>query len=250
MREDTSPVRRAAVVGISIVLLSVPGCGGDDIVFPRNERPFIYLVLNQTTGATGEPVQTALLLTMVRADSAEYRTADVFRMRRTSDGAAFDWRNEPLFGGVEFDRGSDLRLSEGNYVLSDTATDRGLGFEELEPGGTYDLRVETEGEVIRGRVTVPDTFSISLVERGDDLLAVWPDVRGAAGFSVTAVGDDLQEPVFQTDTTFRIRPGTRSLTVRAADPHAFRYATDESTRRSGVEGALGVFGAVQTAERP
>lgn len=239
----------AALLALSLAAL---GCGGgDDIVFPEDEEPFVYLVLNEIIGPTGEPVQPAFLLTLVSPDSARYLTADRFEMRRVSDGARYDWRNESLFSLVPFDQGTSVQLFEGNYLLRDSTTSRGLGRRALEPGGTYELRVEAAGRVIRGRVTIPDTFGISLVERDDgDVVAVWPDVEGAAGYSVEGTGDEIFRPVFQADTTWDVRPGTLSLTVRAADPHAFRYLTDDDARRAGVEGALGVFGAIQTAEVP
>lgn len=242
------------VVVVAFLLLPFVGtaaCGsGEEVVFPEDEQPFLYLVLNQT-GVAAEPVQTAFLLTLVSADSTVYRSAERFEMRRLRDGAPFDWRNESVFGSIEFDQGSDLQLIEGNYLLSDTATARGLGFENLEPGATYELVVETDGRVIRGRATIPDTFDITILDIGEEeATAAWPDVAGAAGYSVTAAGDDVTEPVFQTDTTFDLRPGTVSVTVRAVGPQAFRYVTDEDVRSAGIQGALGVFGAVQAAEFP
>lgn len=250
-RRVESPLAGAAaalLLGLALVSTAAGCRSGDAIVFPKNETPFLYLVLNQTVAPAGEPVQPAFLLTLVSADSTAFRTAERFEMRRASGGSTFGWREGGLFGATVFDQGSAPRLEEANYLLGDSVASGELGLRDLEPGGSYELVIETGGATIRGSVTVPDSFSISLVERGDEVRAVWPAVDGAAGYSITVRGDEIFEPVFQTDTTFRLRPGSRSITVRAADPHAFRYLTDEDARRAGIRGASGVFGAIQTAE--
>lgn len=241
--------RGAALVLLLALAGAAVGCGGGDaIVFPQSERPFLYLVLNQTVPAGGGSVaQPALLLTLMSADSAEYRSARSFLMRGIPGDTTFGWREGSLFGAVDFEQGPTARPEEGNYILRDSVPGPELGFAAIEPGGTYELVVESAGATIRGRVTIPDTFTISLVESGGELRAVWPEVDGAAGYSVDVRGDDITEPVFQTDTTFRLRPDSRSITVRAVDPQAFRYLTDDDARRAGLRGADGVFGAIQTA---
>lgn len=237
---------RAALTGVAILALAgvVGSACSSDIVFPEQRDPFVYLVLNQTVGLTGEPRQPAFLLTIVRADSVVHRGAERFEMRRLSDGARFDWDKNTLFGPPHFDHGSLPRMQDANWLLADSATGEGLGYPSVAPGYTYELVIESHGAAIRGTTTVPDTFSIAVATRNGHRVAVWPTVDGAAGYAVNAVGDG-ESLTFQTDTTYRLSPEATALEVKAVDPNAFRYATDEDARRAGIEGGLGVFGAVR-----
>lgn len=220
-----------------------PACDNDP-VFPENRRPFVYLILNQTVELNGEPVQPAFLLTIVRADSVVYRGAERFEMRRLSDGALFDWTSERADVSLDFGIAGP-RMQSANWLLADSATSAGLGQPSLEPGETYELVVETGSEVIRGKTTIPDTFSVSVLERDGQRVAVWPTVDGAVAYSVDAVGVDEPFYDFQPDTTYELDAAATAVSVRAVGPHAFRYATDEDARRAGIEGGLGVFGAIQ-----
>lgn len=233
------------LLGLVLVgLLAGLACDSNPVL-PETRRPFVYLVLNQTVERDGERVQPAFLLTILRADSVVHRGAERFEMRRLSDGARFDWREER-----DVQLGFDIAappLRTANWLLADSATGAGLGRPSLEPGQTYELVVETGGEVIRGRATIPDTFSVSVVERGGGQLAVWPTVDGAAAYSVDAVGAGGPFHTLQTDTTFLLADSATALSVIAVGPATHRFMTDEEVRRAGVVGGLGVFGAILEA---
>ena len=215
-------------------------------VLPENRRPFLYLVLNHTAEIDQATVQPAFLLTMVHADSFVYRGAESFEMRRLSDEATFDWTSVRVPGAVPFEWPGPP-MEEANWVLTGSADSVGGAPPSLRPGDTYELLLETEGRLIRGRTTIPDTFSISVLERDGGRVAVWPSVDGAAGYFVDALGDSIRGHRPQTDTTFRLTPEDTAVSVQAGDPHAFRYSTERDARQAGIEGALGVFGAIQGA---
>lgn len=237
--------RAALLAALVAAQLAGTACDTPPLV-PEQPRPFVYLVLNQTVRSEVEPAQRALLLTMVRADSVVYRGAERFEMRRLSDGALFAWRSARTPGPVNFGR-SGAELWRANWHLADSATSEGLGRADLEPGATYELVVETEGEVIRGRATIPDTFSVSVLQQGGERVAVWPSVDGAAGYSVDALGDSIRGYRFQPDTTWILTASDTAVTVQAVGPNVARYRADDDARRSGIEGGLGVFGALQKA---
>lgn len=235
-----------ALTAVLLLAAAVPACS-TEITFPENREPFLYLMLNEVAPAGGGRVaQPAVLLRQIRADSAVFLEAESFEMRRASDGALFDWRNETLFGSGPFVELGGLDVQEGNYLLADSATSRGLGRTSLEPGATYELRVDLGDGEITGTVTVPDTFSVRITGTGDDRRAVWPDVDGAGGYSVRRTAEDGGTRL-QRDTTVRLPPGTLSVTVRAFDPQSFGFLVDPDARRAGIEGGLGVLGAVQVA---
>lgn len=243
--------RRRAGLALAAVLLlaaAVPACS-TEITFPENREPFLYLMLNEfAPGGGGTAVQPAVLLRQIRGDSAVFLEAESFEMRRASDGAFFDWRNETLFGSGPFVELGGLDIHEGNYLLADSTTDRGLGRTSLEPGATYELRIDIGDGEITGTVTVPDTFSVAITGTGDDRRAVWPDVDGAGGYSVRRAGEDGGTRL-QRDTTAPLPPGTLSVTVRAFDPQSFGFLVDPDARRGGIEGGLGVLGAIQVARK-
>lgn len=242
---------RGGVAGLLAPVLLVVGalaaCSGD-ITFQENRKPFLYLVLNEFTPAGG-PEQPALLLRQIRADSAAYLEADRFEMRRTSDGAQFDWRNEHLFGFVPFEDVTSANLSQANYILADSLSARGLGRDSLEPGATYEVRITTERTEITGTVTIPDSFSVTIAGQGADRRAVWPDVDGAGGYSVRLAELEGSGTFLQRDTSISLSAESRRITVRAVDPQAFRYLIDPNLRSSGVRGGLGVLGAIQVVRR-
>lgn len=215
-------------------------------VLPENRRPFLYLVLNHTAEIDQETVQPAFLLTMIHADSFVYRGAESFEIRRVSDGTRFDWTSVRVSEPDPFEWPGPA-MEAANWILADSRTGDGGGRPSFEPGATYELIVETEGRMIRGRATVPDRFSISVLERDSARVAVWPSVDGAAGYFVDAFGDSIRGHRPQNDTTVRLTPADTAVSVQAVGPHAFRYSTEREARRAGIEGALGVFGAIQGA---
>lgn len=239
-------VRAAALVAAAVL---ASACRGDVIVVPVSEEPFLYLVLNERTvdrsTAEGRAGQHALLLTSGSpAQPAHYRLAERFEMRRASDGAAFAWRVRPLTGDV----GSfpAVSLDHPNLALP-AAAPPALGADDVAPGETYELRVETGGRVIRGRVAVPARFAATVTERDGRRLAVWPRVPGAAGYRITPGDGPLR---IQADTTFAIPddlPVGSELRIDALDPGLYTFLTDDRTGRAGIDAGYGVFGAVTSA---
>lgn len=254
LRRPTARRRRPAALLAALVLglVAATGCG-EEIVFPENQEPFIYVVLNHTVAPAGEILQPGFVLDVWSADSVSYLSAERFEMRRASDDSIFDWRNASLFStNPTFDLGQAVRPSRANYLLASEATEgfgdttsRGLRREDLEPGATYELLVDTGEEMIRGEATIPDSFRIAFP--GDRRIA-WPSVEGAAGYRLELTGDDV---FFLRDTTFTVPEDLTfgPLRLHALGPNIFRYLTDDDRRRAGIDVGTGVFGAI-TAARP
>lgn len=251
VRARRLPGGKALLLGTLVsCLIGGPACADAPLV-PENRRPFLYLVLNHTAKIEERTVQPAFLLTMIRADSIVYRGAERFAMRRLSDGATFEWTSQRAPGPVDVvDFGFlSARLGEANWHLADSATSDGLGRASLEPGQTYELVIETGGEVIRGRATIPDSFGVSVIQKDSARVAVWPSVDGAAGYAVDAPGAGDSLPLYRSpsDTTYELSPADTAVSVRAVGPNVYRYDTDPEARRAGIEGGFGVFGAIREA---
>lgn len=243
-RNLPSPIREIGL--LATALSALVACGGD-VLAPESRDPVLYLVLNHTVTPVETPRQRAFLLTAGTPAKADYRSAEVFNMRRTSDGAPFVWRDLGRVGEARVEVGG-ARLIEANYQMADSLSDEGLGYAQVEPGRRYDLHVVTEGREIHGSALVPDSFELSVAVEDGRRVAVWPNVDGAAGYSVFP-GDGFAELV--TDTSFVLDPEDRgTVTVWAADANVFEYLSNEELDRSGVEGALGVFGAITIARAP
>lgn len=234
----------AASVGLS-------GCQGDEILVPISDEPFLYLVLNEKSIDRGSPEgrvgQHALLLTPGPAtESPRYRLAERFEMRRVSDGAGFAWRKERV-PHEEVGSYPGVALERWNFHLPDTTSGPRLGAEALEPGETYELWIETRGEVIHGRVTIPGEFTASTIERNGRRVAVWPQVPGAAGYRIELSNGDV---LVQPDTSYVIPEEVLSggaIDIEALDPNLFLYMAEDRTARAGIDTGYGVFGAITVA---
>lgn len=249
VRRHASIARRAVAVLGGLLLLGA-GCGTEDVVVPESDEPFLYLVLNWRTLSHYDLetfTQHALLATAGSpSEPPRYRSAQRFEMRRASDRALFDWRAHtplnPEAGQIDF-----LELNWGNYYLPEESSGSGLGYRDVEPGETYELGIETEGVVLRGRATIPESFTVSVVVQGGHRIAVRPRVRGAGGY---IVGVDTHGDEPQADTTYLIPanvPAGARLEVRAVDENLYRYLSDDRVGRSGIDHGYGVFGAVVIA---
>ncbi|HEY8469722.1 MAG TPA: hypothetical protein VIL18_08770 [Longimicrobiales bacterium] len=248
VRRHWSAGRRAVAAALGLVALTV-GCRADDIVVPESDEPFLFLVLNWRTLSNYDLEtfsQHALLITAGSPDeSPRYRSAQRFEMRRASDGALFDWRAHTRLypeasGSIDF-----IELNWANYYLPQESSGNGLAYRDLEPGETYELEIETEGVVLRGRATIPESFTVSILVQDGRRIAVWPRVRGAGGYIVGVEGE------LQPDTTYVIPadvPAGALLQVRALDENLYRYLADDRVGRSGIDRGYGVFGAVVFAE--
>ncbi len=238
----------AAVVLFAMTVL-VGACNEGDVLVPQSDEPFLYLVLNQIATSFYQPLewsgQQALLLTSGSPlEPPHYRTAERFEMRRASDGARFDWRTHR---GLIDEPGtlSGFQMLYANYYLPQTASADGLGKEDLQPGETYELFIQTEGVVIRGTVTIPEAFSATVLNLDGQRTVVWPRVRGAAGYSVSLSTGQIE---LQTDTVFALPADANSIVIRALDPHLYRYTVDDRVGRAGIDNGFGVFGAMSLAQ--
>lgn len=255
MVEFTRVVRHRRIAALlGLVLTTVcgfTGCDGDPITVPEGTDPFLYLVLNERTldrvfeGTVG---QHGLLVTPgPPTQSARYRTAEEFLMRRGSDGSTFGWEQRETDREVGSYPALDLRGP--NLYLPDSASAPLLGALDITPGDTYSLRIVTDGVTMEGEVTVPEQFTAVLDESEGRIVATWPKVAGAAGYGVEVKRDDGEpHPVtVQTDTVFTVPEVLLSggeLIVRALDPNLYLYNTDTAVRRAGLDAGSGVLGAV------
>lgn len=238
--------KAAALVILSVALLA--GCRGDEVLIPNSEEPFLNLVLNQRTVSerVGRSGQFAFLLTSGSpAEPARFRCAEHFTMRPTGTTAQFRWRALACSG--EVGGYPAVSFNDANHYLPDPTTAEGLGAEAIQPGGAYELLIETGGRTIRGSVRVPVSFSASASEHNGRRMAVWPRVVGAAGYQIRLPDERL---VTQTDTSFTVPDEVlrgEQIEIRALDPNLWRYVTEDQLHRSGIDGGFGVFGAISTA---
>lgn len=236
---------RTRMLPLLLAVSALLACTGDPAL-PVSDEPLLYLVLNQRTTAALPPGQYAFLLTTGSVLEPRYRTAERFEMRRRSDGALFAWRHTGKSGAAPADY-AGLGMIHANYHLPDATGPEGLGASAIMPGETYDLRIETDGQLLQGTVTTPAAFTIS-VEPGSRARVAWPRVPGAAGYSVEAEG--LTAPDIQTDTFFMIPAGAGgpvTVVVHALDPHLFAFQSDERLGRAGIDEGYGLYGAMTTS---
>lgn len=232
---------------VLVLALLSGACSWDAPLVPDSDEPFLYVVLNQRSishyGSIEKLHQLALLLTAGSpVEPMEYRSAERFEMWRTSDGRRFDWRAFPN-ASVSPGTGQSVEIHMANYYLPDSTTAAGLGAADLRWGETYELKIETEGVVVRGRVTIPAAFTAKVEVRDGQRIVTWPRVAGAAGYSVGAYPYSRQ---LQRDTFYVVPadapPGPMSIT--AVDPNLYQYLIDENLARSGIDAGYGVFGAI------
>lgn len=228
--------------------IAVTGCASDTPLVVRTDQPMFYLVLTADSLYDYEPGIRAILANTATPVNVEYRSAQEFLMRRESDDAVFDWREDVL-------PGDSLGAAFGNYVLAESASTRGLGRRDLEPGDTYSVDVVLDGATITGGVTIPERPRPVLIVRDDGRrMVVWPRVP-AAGLYLLNAESDFVEGYATTDTFYVLRdefpfaPGSppRPFTVTALDTNLARYRSDTTLRSSGIEGAYGLLGAKSRA---
>lgn len=239
---NSSP--RLFILLFAFPIAAVLGCNSVPIVLPRSD-PFLYLVLHQRTFVS--PQQRALLLTVGSPTNSDYRLADMFEMRRRSDGAPFVWRDLGQRGQAPVDA-SNASLTDGNYGLMDSASAGSLGATDIGFGTGYDLMIRTGGVTINGTVTVPAAFGLVLQSDGAKRVVCWPRVNGALSYSVEIGG--VTAPHFQDDTLIEM-PALPSVgadvVVKALDTNLTRYVRDGRTIRAGIDAGYGVVGALSIA---
>lgn len=258
MRHSNHPWRH--VWAAAAALLAVLGCAGERALIGSSDEPAIYLVLERAPqpAPDGAPPTDsglrALVVTSAGPQSPSYREVESFALRRSRDGANFDWRIEPATGLVPTVNGSLDGPVVGNVVLPWTTTGTGLGRDSLLAGETYELRVVSEGRLIEGTATLPGVPQPQLQVTGMTQTIVWPRAALAAAYVLVADTEQLGA-VLTTDTTYTLRrdrpasqrPPTLRATVIALDANVHAMVTDTTRHASGVRGARGIFGGVSRA---
>jgi len=232
------------------LLLALAGCGREPVGVLRVDEPFLYLVLNHRTLSTyaNEPAQHALLLTSgLPTESARYRSAESFEMRRSSDDAHFGWRRYPALMS-EPGTVTQISLNEANFYLPEAPHAGGLGAAALRPGETYRIRIVTEQVTLQGTTTIPEDFAATTAVRDGGGLAVWPRVRGAGGYLLGWADGTVQ---LQRDTVVAltsVEMNGQMLRIYALDANLYEYMADPRLNRAGIDRGLGVFGAFSATE--
>lgn len=137
---------------------------------------------------------------------------------------------------------------------------RGANYEadpfRVAPGDTYTLQVTREETEITGTTRAPGSFAVTV----DSMTVRWTRSTGAAEYALRVRRYDedgdvqyrnvspirTREQAVPLDTSQfsnPFQPGRHAITVIAADSNLARYRQD-AIQQSGLEGGLGVFGAV------
>jgi hypothetical protein len=218
-------------------------CHSDPVV-PSSQEPMLYVILTPDSLQGFQTDLRALLALTGTPEEVTYLTADHFIMRRSSDGARFDWQEDvtPRHDYIPFG---------GNYVLAESASVRGLGRRDLAAGETYSVDVSVNGRSIAGSVTIPPLAAPVIVERSNGIRVVqWPRLT-AAGRYMLEVETDIMHSQSTTDTQYVLREDVPPeflspkayFRITAFDTNWVRYQNDRSLVRAGIVGAYGLFGA-------
>jgi hypothetical protein len=244
----------SAVISSVSAVLCLVSCDAGAPLIARSEEPMLYVILTPDTLTPPGTALTALLATTGKPVSLELRSAEQFIMRRTSDGGRFAWREvETTAAGRD---GRPLYTpSGGNYLLPEHAGADGLGRENLSPGATYTIEVETLGRLLTGSVAMPARPVPSLIQDGEHRRVVWPRVSGAALYLLQIDTDD-QRNVTVRDTFYVLHddldalslPLTPRFRVTAVDSNWARFTGDSTVTSAGIRGGYGLFGAFVSAE--
>lgn len=243
-------VHRTSWVGATASLATVIALAGCDSLGPVVEYrpdPLVYVVLNQRVAALGrDPDQRAFLLTLGSPAVSEYRVAQRFEMRAVRDGSRFVWQDLGRRGLASVDGyGTDLGFA--NYALKDGATAPDRGALDLVSGEEYTLHLDTDGVAIGGQVRIPAAFELTILD-GPPRVVMWKQVSGAAMYNVTILG--ATAGWYQADTVVvmpALKAGGADIVVNAIDPNLWRFISDSTAARSGIDAGYGVFGAISTA---
>jgi hypothetical protein len=226
------------------------GCADASLAGPPSREPFVYLIISpeapaDSFGPSPDTALQALLLTAGSAAGAPFRTADRFDITSTAGGAPFVFVARTTGAATPGVARNGASVNEGNYVLLFAGTSTARGANELVPLGIYDLHIESEGRTITGRVVMPDQPKPFILEEGGTRWISFPSVVGAAAYYV---GGDIQAfPRISTVTKVPLRDDARNAFVIALDSNLVQYVSDTLVARSGVNGALGLFGAATLA---
>jgi hypothetical protein len=235
-----------AVRTVANTCIVLAACTAEPYVVPETDEVAVSVVLSVPPAGEELPLH-ALLIVANSPIRSTYLRADRFEMRRTRDGALFDWQHVP--------RNDMLPRAptpqDGNYRLPNGTSGR-LGRRDLTANEQYSLEIETRGRTIRGTARIPGPVALAIrpMSGGREEL-VWRPVTGAAGYFYDT-DEFYVVREFTRDTVVALAPhdhrtGTRPLRVTAYDPQLYEYLTDSRVGQAGIRGALGVFGASASA---
>lgn len=247
-----------AVAGVTLLV----ACSDGSPTIPTSSEPFIYLVLSPEPLPTGGPPPAdssilALLLTVGSPARSPFRLAERFEIRSTSDGSVFRWQGVTP-SAVETPVGyRGVSLSSANYVLKNNGSPGSSGANAIRPLASYDLLIETENRVAKGRITIPGRPNPRLVTTDSRRFVVFSPVPGAAAYYVSA-DTEVFPGVFTRDTVLELRyerppmslPVSPEFRVIAVETNLYRYLSDTTIASAGIEGGLGVFGGASSARIP
>jgi hypothetical protein len=248
-------VRRWRALGsLPVVACLAAGCGDGPTLVPQSDEPLVLFILSVDAPVAPDTALGGLLLTTGSPLRADYRSAERLELRRAGDGAAYALRMRPKSGQAPIRLGASELTGNGNLVLANTTGTDGLGRADLVPGATYELVIESLGQTITGRATLPARPMPRRFERDGRRFVTWSPARGAAGYVVN-VG--IHRRVF-TDTLYEIPTGgfggvgqeMPTVRVSAVDDNLLRFLSDTTLGRAGLTGAYGVFGGMAVAELP
>ncbi|HET7585599.1 MAG TPA: hypothetical protein VFK13_11865 [Gemmatimonadaceae bacterium] len=245
-----------------VLALGLAACGQDLPTLPFNPDPLVYLALSPAPDPS-RPMH-ALLATMGTPVHSEYRDAELFEMKRASDGAMFAWRTLPVSGTVPISFLGTLADSiPANFVLDDEHDPGLLGRGDIVPGKTYTLDITTDGVTIHGETTVPAQVVPAIDTAAGDTVVHWGAAAGAAGYEVTGsvpAGIGVSEIfAITTDTIVTIHApfilggatvppdAVETIRVVALDANLFRYVSDQTVTRAGIDAGFGAFGSFTEA---
>lgn len=237
------------------------GCETSSLSSPSSAEPFLFVVISpeplprRFTSASDSAIH-ALLLTTGSASGAPFRTAERFEVTSTADGRTFTFLERPLGAPVPGIGRQGASLDDGNYVLPFAPSPDSNSASEFRHLITYDLRVETDGRQILGRVLIPERPRPEIFVDGDKRFVVIPNVAGAAAYLVSGDTESSERLVRNGmiqlfyDRNPASVPPNPEFRVIALDSNVVRYISDSTLARSGVDGAYGLFGAASSARIP
>lgn len=209
------------------------------------------------------PPEGIAVYSVVKAqDSTQYalvtkpRRADEPRLQYLQD-ASVHIAGEPLTVVPE----DSLDAYDGRPLLSRPGGDNAnyvTDALEIPPGERVRLRVSRGEHEVTGTLRVPGDFTATV----DSMTIRWQPSTGAQTYTLrvrryNGMGNVEWEYVTTTSDTVAtvpsatdhgaFQPGSHGIIITAVDSNLARYA-DPGTRRAGLEGGYGVFGAITQAK--
>ena len=241
-------------------IIGAMGCSDQSLSSPPSTEPFLYLIISpepiprRFPSASDTAIQS-LLLTSGSASGAPFRSAERFVLS-DANGTTFNFAERTTASAIPGVDRQGASLEDGNFILPFASSATASGASELRALGTYNLRIETGGRVITGKVLIPDRPQPMFMQDGAKRFVIFPEVAGAAAYLVG--GDtELYPHVIRTNQVqlfYNVDPAyvpaNPEFRVVALDSNIVRYMSDSTISRSGIEGGLGLFGAVSSASIP